>query len=389
MSGPWRAAALWAAAVLILAPGLSAAQARPVTIDDLMTMSSFGEASLSPDGQLGVYERRDGWAMSSRFDLSYWSGWTTSELWVFGLSDRGPPQRLLNASEGRGHVLGPWSPSGRRLLIYRLQGDRFEAGVIDMQDRSVRWTGLTPNLSATGATAAWADDGTLVLTVLDDLGLPWLMRQYSPPASVSARWRRMAKGRTRTSTVVDTHDGVAGSDQAAQPARLVSWSVESGEFRRLAEGRILDFSMAPDGARIAVLTAGAPVPLSPEAPLVQSAFPMRSRLSVVTLSSDKVVTPIQPLDIAPHLLSWRQDGGAILVWSRRDDQTWDAGGLTAVFAHNGQVTRYLHDGLQPLVVGEAIDLLHGVRATCTSAHVRSATPPRAHGGEARDVPRMV
>lgn len=367
MFGCWRAAALWTAAVLILAPELSAAQARPVTIDDLMTMPSFGEGSLSPDGQWGVYERRDGWAMSSRFDLSYWSGWTTSELWVFGMSDRRPPKRLLDASEGRGHVLGPWSPSGRRLLIYRLQGDRFEAGVVDVEDLSVRWTGLTPNLSATGATATWADDETLVLAVLDDLGLPWLMRQYSPPTSVSARWRRMAEGRTRTSTVVDTHDGVAGSDQAAQAARLVSWSVQSGEFRRLGEGRVLDFSMAPDGARIAVLTAGAPVPLSPEAPLVQSAFPVRSRLSVVTLSSGKVVTPIQPLDIAPHLLSWRKDGGAVLVWSRRDDQIWSAGGLTAVSAHNGQVTRYLHDGLQPLVVGEAIDLLHGVRATWLGA----------------------
>ena len=210
-----------AAVALTLACLSSAAhaQGRPMTIRDVVSMSSFGAASLDPGGRWAVYERRAAYDAAPAFDLDHRSVWTLSELWIAETGGGRSPERLLPASEGPGLLLGDWSPSGRRLLIYRLRDDRFEAGVVEMSDRTVWWTGLTPDAPFAGSTAAWLDDARLGLTVLQDARLPWLFRYAGgAQAEIARQWAAQARGREPSRTVVDTHGAIARARPVAGAA---------------------------------------------------------------------------------------------------------------------------------------------------------------------------
>ena len=55
------------------------AQGRPMTIRDIVSMSSFGAASLDPGGRSAVYERRGAYDAAPAFDLDHRSVWTHRE----------------------------------------------------------------------------------------------------------------------------------------------------------------------------------------------------------------------------------------------------------------------------------------------------------------------
>lgn len=337
------------------------AQGRPMTIRDVVSMSSFGAASLDPGGRWAVYERRAAYDAAPAFDLDHRSVWTLSELWIAEIADRAPAVRLLPASEGPGLLLGDWSPSGRRLLIYRLRDEQFEAGVVEMSDRTVWWTGLTPDAPFTGSTAAWLDDDRLGLTVLADARLPWLFR-YAGGAQVeiARQWSTQARGREPSRTVVDTRGGAATAQTPARDRSLVLLDIARREVRPLASGLIRDWAVSPDGGAIAMLRAGPPVPISPDG-VRQFGNAERGRLELIDVAAGRVTSLPAGLDVSPHLLRWTALSDALLVWIRRDGEPWASGDLTRV-ERDGALIRIDRHGLDPFPPGGDVDQLTGVRA---------------------------
>ncbi|MGZ9927733.1 hypothetical protein ACXYTC_22090, partial [Escherichia coli] len=86
-----------------------------------------------------------------RFEFAWRSTWTIMDLWLVDLADPTAPPRLLLPGEGPGLQKVSWSPGGERLLITRLRGRDFEYGVVAMAERTVVWTGLTPEVPTVGA----------------------------------------------------------------------------------------------------------------------------------------------------------------------------------------------------------------------------------------------
>jgi len=142
----------------------SHAALRPFTVEDLLDLESFGEASRSPDGHRIVFEQRGAYDSADRFDLSYLGHWSTSRLLITD-PDGTPPRPLLAPGEGDGHVLGAWSGSGRRLLIHRLRDDRWDSGVVELSSGEVRWLGLGIEPPIRGETAVWRSDEQLIVVV--------------------------------------------------------------------------------------------------------------------------------------------------------------------------------------------------------------------------------
>lgn len=193
------------AAVCVLATADVARAQQPVTIDDVLSMSAFGATTLSPDGRWILYERQGPWESAPRFDRGWRSGWATSQIMIAGVGGGAPPEPLVAPETGVGFLLGPWSPDGTRLLIYKLSDERLEAGVVSLRDRSVRWTGLTPDMPITGSAVAWLDSDRLALTVRPDRTLPWsarlddeaLIEQPHRGSVVSKRSREQREGDNR------------------------------------------------------------------------------------------------------------------------------------------------------------------------------------------------
>jgi dipeptidyl aminopeptidase/acylaminoacyl peptidase len=353
-------AALIALAWLV-APACADAQARPVTLDDVLAMRTFGEAAVSPDGQWAIYERRGAYDASPRFDQGARSWWGASELMLVATRS-GKPRPLLVAKAGVGYLLGSWSPDGERVLVYRLDGDRLEAGVVTLPTGEVRWTGLTPDLPITGAGSDWIDGRRLALTVRADASLPWMLRFDGSGARVmDRRWSETAAGRRPSRTVFDTRDAAVSSDELSALLTLVLIDSVSGATDVLAEGRIRDIAVSPDGQWLAVLKAAEPIPLVEAERNVQSAVLRRGRLTLVSVVGQGPAVSAGPLDVAPNLLRWSPASDEVLVWTRRDDQGWADGGLAAVGV-DGRVRRIASTGLSPTGEGRTVDELRPIRA---------------------------
>lgn len=330
---------------------------RTLTVADLTTLAAFGRGALSPDGRWAVYEKRGAYDTIPRFEYEWRSTWSLMDLWLADVRDpSAPPDRLLRG-EGPGLQRMSWSPSGGHLLISRFREGRLEIGVVTMADRSVRWTGLTLDVPRTGAQVGWMDAATAVLLIRPDHALPAaLAYQGATQGRLAEAWERTALGREPSRTILDAADGVASTPGQRPGSALVLLDVRDGETRTLADGRIDDFAVSPDGHQIAFIEAREGAPLRRQE-VVQFEAPDRQRLRVVEIATGAISKPMEDRDVATGLLRWSANSRAVLVWARRDDEAWREGVL--VQAQADGVTDLDLGGLN---TGSSIEVALGVRA---------------------------
>lgn len=354
------AAAMMALAFLASGARAQTGTPRALTVDDIVSSEAFGRASISPDERWAIYEKRGPYDTAPRFDLGPRSQWRTTDLWLVDLKDPGAAPVRLAPGQGPGLLRGPWSPTGARLLIYRIRDETLEVGIVTLVDRSVRWSGLTPEMPQTGAAAEWVSDERVVLMTRPDATLPLLLRYYrASQTAVVEAWTRTATGKTASRTVMNAEAGAAWPDQAVPDQALVALDVTSGGVRTLARGALRDFALAPDGRRLALVRAGERVPVVADA-IIQMDVPTRQKLSLVTLA-DGAETAVAADDVAPHLLRWSSDSRGLLVWSRTDGKAWSEGRLLRV--DQGGLVRVVPSGdLAVRPEGVEIDTLRGVQA---------------------------
>jgi dipeptidyl aminopeptidase/acylaminoacyl peptidase len=366
---------LWAALALACLASPALGQSRPLGVDDIVSLESFGRASIAPNGAWAVYEKRGPYDTTPRFDFGQRSAWAVMDLWLVDLKrPDARPERLL-PGEGPGLLRGAWSPSGTRLLVQRLRDARFEVGIVTLADRSVRWTGLTPEMPLTGAWAEWVSDDQVALMVRPDGSLPALLRYYGESqARATQAWARTTQGLEPSRTVIETRDGVATAETPDPLQALVLLDLGREEARTLAQGRVADFAVSPDARRIAVIIGGERMAIRPDAVALPEG-PTRQRLAVVDLATGEAARPMDGLDVAPQLLRWSEDSHRLLVWARRDGETWTEGQLMQV-SDDGAVA-VDRGGLSP---GSDADILRGVRADWLDEtpvlYARAAGPDR-------------
>jgi len=351
----------WAVFALACLTPSAIAQTRSLAVDDIVGLQSFGRAAIAPNGRWAVYERRGSYDSGPRFDLGQRSSWAIMDLRLVDLARPGAPAERLLPQEGLGLLRGAWSPSGARLLIYRLREDRLEVGIVTLADHSVRWTGLTPEMPLMGAAFAWVGDERVVLVVRPDNSLPWLLRYYSEgQRRTTEAWRRAADGRQASRTIVETEGGVATAETSSAGQALIVLDVSSGSIRSLKRGRIIDFAVSPDRARIAVTEAAEAVAVRPDT-IDQAELPARQRLTLIEIETGEAVAAALGLDVAPHLLRWSSDSSALLVWARSDGNRWSDGDLFTV-GQDGATTVVDRHGLDAMPAQAEINILQGVRA---------------------------
>lgn len=323
---------------------------RPYRTDDMLAAESFGNATLDPTGRWAIFEHRPAYESATSFAFVLRNPWTVSRLEIVDLTGDRPAERLLAASEGDGLVLGPWSPSGHRLLVFRLRDRRWQAGVVEMPARTVRWFAPSPELSTFGQAAQWRSDDELVLLVRPDGSLPqWLDSGGRGVRALPTRWRATEAGGPAQRTTLGS--GAFAADMPDMPEnQAVRLDVATGRFTTLAAGRFYDLELAPDGDRLALVETAAAAPFDPAGPFEPQAIDRERRLRLVDLRTGDLSSPLGEADVAPSLLSWSPRSNRLLVWTR-GPAGWAAGDLVAVDPATGAAERYARGDLQPYAGG--------------------------------------
>lgn len=334
----------WAAALCLAA---TAAGARPLQIDDQLRQESYGQVLVDPGGRWAIIERRRPYSSAASYRYDYMTRRLLSRLMVIDLATGAPARDLFAQDPDAGYWAGSFSPSGRKLTLFRLDAARLQVGVLDMATRTVRWLAVSPDLPDASPAPRWIDDDRLLLVTLEDGGLPDLLDAPTrAQRRASAGWRAAQTGKAATVSVVGSgkYAGIGARPRARQ-LRLID--LRTGASRTIHGGDISDFDLSADRTQVAIVTKAGNVQPEPDRPLDQAFEPRRHRLSIVALPGGRVVTPCPGCDILPNFLSWAPAGSELLFHARADGQGWQSARLRRWSAATGTASPVLPPGIAP------------------------------------------
>lgn len=339
--------ALLIGAVLACVPMTAASE--PFTVDVLLKREAIGQASIDPSGRWAVFERLSPLEQADSFEFDYLNRTLRSDVHMIDLAREGEARRLVPAATGGGRVLGAWSPSGRRLLIYQLRDRTWTPGIVDMTTGLVRWLDVTPELSGWGRSVQWRSDDELVMIVRTDGRLPFLLRaSWELTVRLPQLWTASREGRAASRTELGSgrfrQRGLAPAAQS-----LVSVSASTGDVSVLDHGRYYDLELSPDGRRVAAATLSDLAPVIPDRPLRQSQGPRQRTLKVFDLITGQTSSPITGSDLLPNLLTWSQNSEELLVWVREPSAVWSDGSLMRIDVGSGRARSIPLEGLTPVM----------------------------------------
>ncbi|MBI1198947.1 MAG: prolyl oligopeptidase family serine peptidase [Phenylobacterium sp.] len=320
-------------AVLCLLFIASAATARPMTVDDLLSFEQWGQIAVDPSGRWLVVERRGPYADAPRFEAGYYSRYGVSRLHLVDLARAGPARPLMPQELGYGYVAGPVSPKGGRMLVYRFGHRRWEAGIVEIQSGEVRWLGLTPELAVFGRVAQWRSETELLLIARPPGDLPLHMRAgWKAMEQLPGRWALTANGATASVTTIGSGRFLGLRPQA--PAnRLMRIDAPSGSARLLASGGFFDLELSSSGRHVALATELHDLQPAAIATLRVGSALRRRNVVIVDLDTGRATSPCADCDVLTHLLAWSPKAEELLIFARRrPDEDWAQGRLVRIDA---------------------------------------------------------
>lgn len=312
-------------AVLLTAASPAPGQTRtPVTMETLLDQESLGQVRISPDGRWIVVERRAAWSSAATYRFGLMTPQLLSGLEIHTAAGD-PVRRLEDPGHGSGYVSGPFSPSGERMLVFRLQETTWRLGVMTLATGQVRWLPLTPEFTGLGRTVAWRSETQLVGIARPDDDLPLVFRLGGQTETrKTALWRTFAAGHAPSSVLIpsgSTRDSRARSD----PARLILFDLDRGEEQTLARGDLFDLEVSPDGGAVATLLNAEDLQADGGTPVTVGTPSRRRRLLLVDLERGVAAEPLPDQDFLSHLLSWSPDSRRLIAFARDAGGDWAEG----------------------------------------------------------------
>ena len=322
--------------------------ARPFTVEDMLQMESFGQTVVDPTGRLLLFEKRDPYGSGRRFDNDWYNDVAVSRLYVADLVHPGPAHPLIPASAGKGFLLGPLSPDGRRVVVLQLAQHKLEAGVVTLATGHLRRLHLSPEDGTTARVIQWLSPTRILMITRPDGRAPNLYRHtWDGPDQQPNRWAANAVGKGRPTAYG------SGAWRTARPPSLVRRLTEvdalSGKARTLAEGAFADLEISPDHQRAALLEYGEDIQPRAGEP-AQGPFGLahrERRLAVLDLATGDLHHPGRDWDLLDTLLSWRPDSGGLVVFARRPGAPWPEGGLRLFTPGSDQLEALDTRGVDP------------------------------------------
>lgn len=308
---------------------------RPYTVDDLLRQESFGAVAIAPGGRWLVFEQRDPYETAESFDYDQQNNAVLSRLRVVDLAKAGAVKPLAAEAAGPGMLIGPFSPDGERLAVYRLRDHRLTLGVVTLASGDVRWLNVAPERTR-GRTVQWISATELIAIARSGGDPPRAFRLgWQTAATLPPRWAASARGDVARTAV---GSGAYLQDRPKPAANSVlRINTLDGSVRQLAAGAFEALEVAPGAGVVALVEAGDDLqPVASQS--LQDAWgtaTQRRSVSILNLATGKTTRPCGGCDVLPSLLSWSSTGRELLVYAREAASPWTAGTLRRIDAVAG------------------------------------------------------
>nr|WP_314434023.1 prolyl oligopeptidase family serine peptidase [uncultured Brevundimonas sp.] len=293
------------AALVLTCPSPGASE--PLTLDILLGLESFGRIAIDPSGAVIVFEERRARNDLPRYDLQPEGALRYARLYRAEIAAPEHVRPLLPMEDDAGYTVGPFSPGGGKVIVFRLRDLEYRLGVVDLASGAIVWTDLAPETGAWGRSVEWISDDALLVLGMPDGDLPPRLADTNRTQRVlPALWARAARGEATFVSV-----GL-GTPEPERPLRGL-WRVDAhnGAVTLLTEGAFLDLESSPDGRQAALLVDGRlhALPDSDQA----TEFRRTRSLRLVDTRSGETRDPSDARDISTSLLTWSPTSDALLV----------------------------------------------------------------------------
>ena len=300
-----RRAATVLAAALILGPA-APANARALTIKDLLRLEAFVRAFPSPDRRRMFIQTLGPLDAADRYDdFGFVDAVRTRLAWVDPQTRRPRLHRL-----GIGLQTLGWSPSGRYLALGRLVGRRLRLGVLDAVSNHLAWSAVDVQAPAVGPSVAWRSD-TKLLALAPLRSGDGAYPDGLPGSERLQRLRRLQAQGGLSGPIV--HASGRFARDAAPTTRLLDVDLRRGAIRTVATGAFDDLSLSTSGRYLALSGPASPPHLAALPQISVSDPQPQRRVSLMDLDGDRRSRPVRDLDCAATLLDWSPEGDQLLI----------------------------------------------------------------------------
>lgn len=326
----------------------AAAQApRPFTIDDLLRHEDIGATLASPDGKWVAIERQRPYDQAGSYGLGIMTSAMLTDLELHRVGGGRETIRLSSPSHEAGHLAGPFSPDGARMVVLRVTAGDLQLGVLELETGKATWFPFTPETTQSGQSMAWRSPTELAFIARPRHDPPVAMRVgFKVQQRVEGLWRTAASGHGSSATYIPS--GQARQSRArAEPSTLVVLDVATGAPRLLARGEWFDLRLSPDGRHAALMEDAEDIQPSPDRPVRVGDPIRRRRLGLVELDSGQLRIPLPGEDLAMYLMTWSPASGALVVFGRPAGGDFDEDGRFWTVKADGRARRLELGGLSP------------------------------------------
>lgn len=293
-----------------------AAQARPYTVEDLLSLESLGRVAFSPDGRWLVVERLGGWKTAPTFENDLLTGDMTSRLLVLDLQGAGGVRPLLDPDPAGGDTFGQFSPSGAQVIVYRMKNRRREMGVVTLATGAVAWSGVSVEPELFAGNARWRGEDEVIAIARDPVSSPMLSFGWHTQVKLTEAWAAARRG--AFSGAVYGSGRFEALNPQLEANELFAFAPATGKVRALARGPFSALTVAPNGATAAVISEEERLVLPPDQPASTANPNRRRRLSLVDLATGRQVRPCPACDLSKLPWRWSSDGKSLLALARTE-----------------------------------------------------------------------
>lgn len=309
-------------------------QRQQLSIDSILALESFGNASFSGNGKWFIYEKIKApkdfikplspyLVRSSVFRELFLANIDTNDI------------ISIDAGSGRSTWAGPWSPDGNKFIVYsaNIEKGTFNIGYYNIQTKSYTELPLAPArpvLAVQGNThqALWLDSNTVVYPAIKKGMVPPLFSGGDNKDHMRSLIEKFSEGNNKSKFYEEYESDRKGILKYDSSQSIIKVDIDTGRYKHLSDGLVLGLALSPDSnyiiAKIRTSNFFTPLPDAKLGTGRHGGYLVHELVLIDIKAERQTLSLSSGLDIHDALpINWSNNGAKIAFYAFRPGAPWE------------------------------------------------------------------